>query len=318
MASPMTTLAPEGEAPASARRTPRRVLRLVGARRLEPVPAPDVPDERPPVTVVRAVSGGLLLVTTLLVLFGCYLVFGAGLAADRAQSVMYGQLRSDLAAATVPVAAPIAPGTPLGVLRIPSAGIDQVFVEGSSSEQTRSGPGLTTSSVLPGQTGPSVLVGHRSISGGAFAHLDQVSPGDRIQVVTGQGTFTYVVDVVRTSDAPAAQVRDVAARLTLITSDPAYAPNRKLTVSAVLQGNPLPRSTGTSPVATDQPARGSTAGLVGLLLWTQLLLLVTVLVTWAALRLRSRRALWIGATPVLLALLWQVFDHLAVLLPNTL
>jgi sortase A len=71
-------------------------------------------------------------------------------------------------------------------------------------------------------------------------------------------------------------------------------------------------------VATDQPARGSTAGLVGLLLWTQLLLLVTVLVTWAALRLRSRRALWIGATPVLLALLWQVFDHLAVLLPNTL
>jgi hypothetical protein len=31
-----------------------------------------------------------------------------------------------------------------------------------------------------------------------------------------------------------------------------------------------------------------------------------------------RRGLWIGATPVLLAILWQVFENLAVLLPNTL
>jgi sortase A len=264
------------------------------------------------------VSGGLLLVTTLVVLFGCYLVVGAGLAADRAQNVMYGQLRRDLAAAVVPVSAPIAPGTPLGVVRIPSVGIDQVFVEGSSSEQTRNGPGLSTGSVLPGQTGASILVGHRSVSGAAFAHLDQVSPGDPIQVVTGQGTFTYVVDLVRTSDAPAAEVRDVPSRLTLITSDPAYAPNRKLTVSAVLQGKALPRSTGTTPVAADQPAHGSSAGLVGLLLWSQLLLVATVLVTWTGLRMRSRRGLWIGAAPVLLAILWQVFDQLALLLPNTL
>jgi sortase A len=315
----MTTLAPEDEATTSAaRRTPRRRLRLVGARRPEPVPAADVPGDRPPITLARAVSGGLLLVTTLVVLFGCYLVVGSGQAADRAQGVMYDQLRRDLAAATVPVAAPVAPGTPLGVVRVPSVGIDQVFVEGSSSEQTRTGPGLLTSSVLPGQKGTSVLVGHRSTSGAAFAHLDQVAPGDPIQVVTGQGTFTYVVDLVRTSDAPDTKVRTVASRLTLVTSDPAYAPNRKLTVSAVLEGDAFPRSTGTTPVAADQPSHGSSAGLVGLLLWTQLLLVVTVLVTWVGLRLRSRRGLWIGATPVLLALLWQVFDHLAVLLPNTL
>ncbi len=231
---------------------------MVGSVRPEPTPRTDEPRERRPFTLARAVSGGLLLVTTLVVLFGCYLVVGAGLAADRTQSVMYGQLRKDLTAATVPVSGTIAPGTPLGVVRVPSIGLDQVFVEGSSSEQTRSGPGLVTSSVLPGQTGVSLLVGHRSVSGAAFAHLDDVQPGDPIQVVTGQGTFSYLVDMVRTSDAPAVKVQAAASRLTLVTSDPAYAPNRKLMVSAVLQGKALPRSTGTSAPSSDQPSHGST------------------------------------------------------------
>ena len=39
--------------------------------------------------------------------------------------------------------------------------------------------------------------------------------------------------------------------------------------------------------------------------------------TWAAIRFPGR-ALWIGATPVLLAVLWKVFENLALLLPNTL
>ena len=38
---------------------------------------------------------------------------------------------------------------------------------------------------------------------------------------------------------------------------------------------------------------------------------------WAALRFNVR-AVWIGAVPVLLAILWNVFENLAVLLPNTL
>jgi sortase A len=250
------------------------------------------------------IAGGLLLVTGLLVAFAAYLVVGSALAANRAQDVLYRDLRTDLAQATVPVAGPIAPGTPLGVVSIPEIGLDQVFVEGSSSDQTKFGPGLMTDSVLPGQAGRSVLVGHRSTSGAAFADLDQLHPGDRIEVATGQGKFHYVVDVVRTSDAPPTRIRVVPSRLTLVTSDPAYTPDRTLTVSARLQGKALPASTGSH--------------LVGLLLWSQLLLLTTLLVTWTALRTPQRRWLWIGATPVLLAILWMVFENLALLLPNTL
>ena len=296
-----------------------RVLRLVGGRRPESTPTPEAPPREPrPVTAAQVVAGCLLLVTGLLVAFAAYLVVGSSLAANRAQDVLYRDLRTDLAAATVPVAGPIAPGTPLGVVTIPEIGLEQVFVEGSSSDQTKFGPGLKTDTVLPGQTGLSVLIGHRSTSGSAFAHLDDLRPGDRIDVATGQGQFHYVVDLVRTSDAPATQVRVVPSRLTLVTSDPAFTPDRNLTVSARLVGKALPASTGTTAPPSDQPGHGTSSHLVALLLWSQLLLLATLLVTWTALRTKQRRWLWIGATPVLLAVLWMVFENLALLLPNTL
>ena len=109
----------------------------------------------------------------------------------------------------------------------------------------------------------------------------------------------------------------VPSRLTLVTSDPAYAPYRNLMVSARLRGTALPATTGGVAVAADVPGQGTSAGLVPLLLWSQLLLLTTVAVTWLAIR-RSGPGLWIGAVPVLLAILWQVFEDLALLLPNTL
>jgi sortase A len=318
--TPVTPGPPEPKS-ATTRRTPLGRLRLVG-RRPDPGPttspgtsAPD--QERRPVTLARAAAGALLLLAGLLVSFAGYLTVGSGLAANRAQDVMYQDLRTNLAEATVPVSGIIAPGTSLGVVSIPQLGLEQVFVEGSTSEQTAHGPGLKSDTVLPGQTGVSVLVGHRSTQGAAFAHLDQLRPGDTIEVTTGQGKFHYVVDLVRTSDAPATKVRVVPARLTLVTSDPAYTPDRTLMVSAVLKGKALPAATGTVATPAEQPGKGTSVGLVPLLLWSQLLLLVSVLATWAALRL-PRAAVWLGAIPVLLAVLWHVFENLALLLPNTL
>ena len=137
----------------------------------------------------------------------------------------------DLDQATVPVSGAIPTGTPLGIIAIPSIGVEQVFVEGSASEQTAIGPGLRHDSSLPGQAGLSVIVGRRATFGAPFAHLDRLKPGDRIEVTTGQGEFTYVIDLVRTSDAAPTQIPKVDARLTLVTSDPAITPSRTLTVS---------------------------------------------------------------------------------------
>lgn len=297
-------------------RSPRSPRRQRADRRKA---APRAPRTRKPFepTGATVVAIGLMVLTGLLASFGLYLFVGSGLAANRHQDVLYSQLEETLSQATVPVAGVIPVGTPLGIVDIPRIGVEQVFVEGSASEQTITGPGLKPDSVLPGQEGVSLLVGRRATFGAPFRQLDQLEPGDRIVVTTGQGRFTYVVDLVRTSDAPATEIEQVPARLTLITSDPAVTPSRSLMVTARLQGDAQPTSTGQTAAADDTPGEGSSGRGVALLLWAQALLLVTVVVTWAALRFNVR-AIWIGAVPVLLAILWNVYENLAVLLPNTL
>ena len=295
-----------------------RALRAAATRSSAPqVPASALKPRKGPLTSAVLLAGTMALLGGLVLAFIGYLVLGSALQAERSQDVMYQRLRADLKAMTVPFAGAIAPGTPVGVLTIPTIDLEQVVVAGSSAEQTRSGPGLKTDSVLPGQAGLSVLVGHRSTLGAAFADLDELAPGDIIEVTTGQGRFIYDVDLVRTSDAPAGEIQVVPSRLTLVTSDPAFTPDRTLVVSARLRGDALPATTGSTAPASDQPGEGGAGGLTSLLLWSQLLLLTTVAVTWAAIRFPGR-ALWIGATPVLLAVLWQVFENLALLLPNTL
>ena len=303
MAAPLTLTRARGDA------APPQVAPLPGAV--------DGGAVRRPATVGTALAVALLLLGGLIVAFGGYLFFGSGLQASRSQDVLYDQLQESISQAVIPVSGPIAAGTPLGVLEIPTIGVQQVFVEGSSSEQTMTGPGLKSDSVLPGQAGVSVLVGRRATFGSPFAHLDDLAPGDHIRVTTGQGTFDFVVDVVRTSDAPPSTITAVPSRLSLVTSDPAITPSRSLVVSAALQGDTLPRSTGTTAAADEEQGKGSSSHAVSLLLWSQLLLVCVGLVTWAAARL-PRAGLWIGAAPLLLAILWNVFEDLAVLLPNTL
>lgn len=273
--------------------------------------------ERQPLNTAKVIAISLTIVAGLIASFCGYLFIGSALQASRSQDVMYEEMRTDLAQAVVPVGGVIAPGTPLGVIQIPRIGLDQVFVEGSASEQTMDGPGLRPDSVLPGQEGNSTLIGRRATFGRPFANLDELQAGDIIRVTTGQGQFEYVIDIVRTTDAPDTKIESVPARLTLVTSDPAITPTRSLVVSAQLDGKALPASTGQTALPADQQGEGSKSHLVALLLWSQLLLVVTCAFAWAAFKVPGR-ALWIGAVPVFIAILWNVFQNLAILLPNTL
>ncbi|WP_460846795.1 sortase [Nocardioides ultimimeridianus] len=271
--------------------------------------------------VASVIALTVSLLSGVLLLFGLYVFAGSTLAQHRAQDLHYAQLKKDLALAQVPVSGVIARGTPLGVVSIPALQVDQVFEMGSSSEQTLDGPGLRSDTVLPGQAGVSVLVGRRIGGGAPFLHLGRLRPGDTIEVTTGQGRWTYVVDVVRTSDAGGTSIREVPARLTLVTSDPPVLDTRTLQVSAVLKGTALPASTGAAAGVgadpADQPDQGQHDHLLSLLLWSQALLVLAVAATWAAHRF-PRRAVWLGAVPVLLVVLWNVFEQITLRLPNTL
>ena len=92
---------------------------------------------------------------------------------------------------------PPAPGTALGILAIPSIGLQQAVVEGVGPSQTVAGPGHVPGTAGLGQPGNSVVVGRRSGYGGPFGRIDQLRAGDRIVVATTEGQSVYVVRSVR-------------------------------------------------------------------------------------------------------------------------
>ncbi|WP_051969281.1 sortase domain-containing protein [Kitasatospora azatica] len=47
---------------------------------------------------------------------------------------------------------------------------------------------------LPGVTGKFGLTGHRNTHGEPFRHLNELQPGDTVQVETAQASYTYIPD----------------------------------------------------------------------------------------------------------------------------
>ncbi|WP_405592374.1 class F sortase [Streptomyces sp. NBC_01190] len=107
-------------------------------------------------------------------------------------------------------AAPMARSVPVR-LRIPAIGVDTaVTALGLNADGTVRVPpiaahapaGWYDGSPTPGQTGPSVLLGHVTVGAygdGVFRHLDQVRTGDRLTVARQDGsTATFAVESVRT------------------------------------------------------------------------------------------------------------------------
>lgn len=293
-------------------------------------PQQAVPEQKPLRVAVQKTTGGagakvelmtlgsmLILIASLLLLFGGYLLGASGLQASRDQDTAYDNFRDDLENAIAPVAQPITEGASIAILEIPGLKVRAVVAEGTSSEITMRGPGHLPSTVLPGQLGQSVIFGRRSTFGAPFAHLDALRKGDPITVTTGQGVSQYVVTDVWTSNSNGTINSAAAGQLLLVTSDPTLTPIRRLTASASLVGQPFPAG-GTVAVRSDEFAgRGDTAALVPLVLWGQLLLVVVGAAVYGYQRWR-RPVVYLLTTPIVAFVLWNVFDQVARLLPNTL
>jgi sortase A len=150
----------------------------------------------------------------------------------------------------------------------------------------------------------------------------QLNRGEKFTVTTGQGTATYVVESFGTSSRPAPA--DAANRLVLETAAsswrmaiPPFPPGSAVQVSADLVSGPRPNP-GDWPAITAQAAdmgRDTADGLVPLTLWSQALLLAVIIATVGAHRW-SRWGTYLLMAPVVMALLWCVYENLACLLPN--
>lgn len=84
-------------------------------------------------------------------------------------------------------------GDSLTRVRIPALGVDTVVVEGITPSALRAGAGHYPQTALPCETGNVSIAGHRTTFGRPFANVDQLKPGDTIELTTPIGGCVYQV-----------------------------------------------------------------------------------------------------------------------------
>lgn len=286
--------------------------------KVQPTPPPADPEPLvPSARRRRLLQAGwtATLLSGLLLGFCGYLLVLSGFQEQHFQSTSYKTFRDQLANAVAPTGA-AADGAPVALIDIPAIGLHHaVVVEGTSGRDLMRGPGHRRDTALPGQTGTAVLFGRGASFGAPFGRLAELRVGDKIYATTGQGQFSYTVNVYGDGAHP---VKDAAApaRMVLTTSDSGWIPTGTVLIGARLDGDPQPNPHHRPAMAAVDHALAVDGGALAVLqLWSLALLGAVVGATLAA-RHWHRRAAYLAFTPVLAALLWAGYENAAALLPN--
>ena len=141
---------------------------------------------------LRRVLSGL---SVLLVLGGLALVgypFATNMWTDRIQERLDNQIASpELQQAYKE--RKIETGDSLTRIKIPALGLDTVVVEGITPSALRAGAGHYPQTPLPCEGGNVSIAGHRTTYGRPFGNVDQLKPGDTIELTTPIGGCVYQV-----------------------------------------------------------------------------------------------------------------------------
>jgi sortase A len=292
--------------------------------------------------VVGAVGRILVTLGVLILLFVAYQLWGTGIYTAREQSRLKDQfahaLEKTSATSTTVPAGPTTTTTPpppapsgdaVAMIRIPKIGVDNAVVQGVEVEDLRKGPGHYPETPLPGQLGNAAIAGHRTTYGAPFNRLDELSPGDPIEVTTLQGSYRYLVDTEKDSDGntsghivvdpsqvevlqptpdPKRPGLDLAT-LTLTTCNPKYSAAQRLVVKAtwkpVTDASPVPVAPPVRPVVSVNlglaGARASKAPLV----WWGIVAAIVGGIWWWLFHRYRRWTIWlVGLIPFLLVLFY--------------
>lgn len=312
-------------------------MTLVASPPVPPVVVPAPPPVAPAPFSSRLATRILTLIAVGVLGFAGYLVLLTPLAQSAAQDVMYSQLRGPIAEGVPPYAGAasderavppiyddgedtvIPAGAPVAVLTIPRLGLEQVVVEGTNGGDLTSGPGHRRDTVLPGQAGVSLVYGRSVAYGGPFQRIGQLQRGDDLTVVTFQGSFRYLVEGVRRDGDPLpVPLTSNGSRLTLVTAEGAnpWQPDTTLFVDALLRGPSQPAASHPAIIPPEEKSLASDRpALLNLVLWMQALVVAAVAIAWARVRWGRWETHLVGL-PVVLAVLWQVYESMGRLLPN--
>jgi sortase A len=262
----------------------------------------------------HGVGIGLILLGVFLLGFAAYLFGISAIQEGRAQSTSYATLRGQLSNAVAPLGA-TTPGSPVAILNIPAIGIENmIVVEGTSPENLELGPGHVRSTPLPGQAGVSEIFGRRATFGAPFGRLGELKRGDKVIVITGQGRASYTV--VARGDSRHLVEDPNPNRLFLFTACSAAIPTSYCYLDAELTTAPQ-QDPGGRPAITsaETPLSGDPGVLVMTMVWAIALVMISVAGTVAAARWSPWLA-YLASAPLALAVLWNLYQSLAALLPN--
>jgi sortase A len=289
-------------------------------------------------SALSAIGAALTGSGVLILLFVAYQLWGTGLYTSRQQ----GRMRADFntraglpstttttgGASTAPPPKPA--GQAVAIIRIPKIGVDWGVVNGVSLPDLRNGPGHYPQTPLPGETGNAAIAGHRTTYGAPFNRLDELAPGDLIEVTTLKDTYTYKVDETKVVKPSQVEVLDPTpdARLTLTTCNPKYsAAQRLVVISHLAPGEkataPAPTTSTTTAAGQVGPPPADTLADAGLssgksklptILWGIAAALVGLGWWWAVRRRRHWTTYVLGGIPFLVFLFF-FYAHLELLLP---
>ena len=112
-------------------------------------------------------------------------------------------------------------GDIVGKLHVPRIGISVMVLQGIEKNTLIVGAGHVPGTPLPGAVGNVVIAAHRDTF---FRNLEDIRPGDSIQVVTVRRTYEYIVASTEVVDPDDIHVMESRGRpeITLITCYPFY------------------------------------------------------------------------------------------------
>lgn len=124
------------------------------------------------------------------------------------------------------------------LLRIPKIKVEEAVREGSTQGVLSSALGHVENTALPGEDGNCCIAGHRNnVLGKYFNRLDEVMPGDVVEIETRDGLYIYEVTSMEVVEPEDVEVLAYAEgkNLTLITCTPFLIGTHRLIVHAVMK-----------------------------------------------------------------------------------
>jgi sortase A len=208
--------------------------------------------------VLGALGRSCITVGTLLLLFVAYQLWGTGIREAQAQTKItreFHKTLDDVIDGSIPDTAAaisaVPEGEPTAIIDIPKINVHKTVVEGVGIPDLKKGPGHYPGTPLPGQKGNAAIAGHRTTYGAPFNRVDELKPGDTINVQTVQGKWRYVVKETQIVSPTQVEVLEDKGdnRLTLTACHPKYSAKQRIVVVAELGPNQIPvESTATTKI----------------------------------------------------------------------